>query len=105
MIAGSIGKLGETYSISVRVISVSTGEILKDVSETYKGSIDNLLEEQIPNIAKRLAGQKVKQNNHFWLYAGLGTLMVIGGVTAYYIKTNEADMPPNKTEADIAVRW
>lgn len=45
MIAGSIGKVGGTYSIDIRVISVETGEIEVSFSRDYNGKIDGLLGE------------------------------------------------------------
>ncbi len=44
MIAGEIGRLQETYTLDVRMIDVTTGEIFKSVSGDYSGKIDGLLE-------------------------------------------------------------
>lgn len=42
MFVGSIGKLGESWVINIRIISVKTGEILANVSKQVVGKVDNL---------------------------------------------------------------
>src|SRR3989339_528117 len=55
MITGSIGKVGGTYSVSVRMISVATSEIIRTLSKVYKGQIDGVLTDVLPAIASELA--------------------------------------------------
>ena len=55
MVAGSIGKIGSTFSINLRTIEVSTGEIIQSIMRDYRGEIDGLLGEMLP-IANELAG-------------------------------------------------
>ncbi len=43
MIGGSIGQLGSTYAIDIKMFSVESGEIAKAVGQTYKGDIDGLI--------------------------------------------------------------
>lgn len=43
MIAGDIGKMGQMYTIDLRMIDVSTSKILLTKSEDYKGDIEGLL--------------------------------------------------------------
>jgi len=45
MIAGSFGKLGNSYTIDAKMFSVESGKTEKTVSTTYKGEIDGLLNE------------------------------------------------------------
>jgi hypothetical protein len=54
MILGSIGKVGKTYSMTVRILDLSTGRILRSASQFYKGEIDGLLTETIQGIAKKI---------------------------------------------------
>ncbi len=42
MIAGDIGKLGNTYSVDLRLISVTSGKILQTESQDHDGKIDGL---------------------------------------------------------------
>jgi len=43
MIGGSIGKLGSTYTIDIKMFSVESGKIAKAAGQTYKGDIDGLI--------------------------------------------------------------
>ncbi len=43
MIAGDIGKVGQTYTLDLRMVDMATGKISKTHNEDYKGEIDGLL--------------------------------------------------------------
>ena len=43
MVAGSVGKVGATFSVDIRVISVKSGEIVHSLSKDHRGQIDGLL--------------------------------------------------------------
>jgi TolB-like protein len=43
MIAGDLGKIGDTYTIDLRLISVQTGKILQTQTQDYQGKVDGLL--------------------------------------------------------------
>ena len=53
MVAGSIGKIGSTYSLDLRTIDIATGEITNSIIRDYRGEIDGLLEEMV-EIAKEI---------------------------------------------------
>jgi hypothetical protein len=42
MFVGSIGRLGESWVINIRIINIQTGEILSNVSKQVVGKVDNL---------------------------------------------------------------
>lgn len=54
ILGGSIGQVGSTYSISVRMINVETGIIYRSADYDYTGSIDNLLKIGMRNASKKL---------------------------------------------------
>ena len=56
MVAGTIGRVGRTISVSVRVIDVETGAILDIQNIDYVGEIDEILSEHLRTLARRLAG-------------------------------------------------
>ncbi len=45
IVNGSVGKIGETYTIDAQMINVATGATVKTVSQTYTGRIDGLITE------------------------------------------------------------
>ena len=55
MVTGSIGKLGTTFTLDVRIFSVQDGGIVNTVSKSYQGPIDGLLT-QIEMTAWELIG-------------------------------------------------
>lgn len=55
MMTGSIGKLGDTYVLSTRMVDVKTGAILKSSSRNLKGSISDCLSDLLPAVARDLA--------------------------------------------------
>lgn len=57
MVAGEVGKLGQTYSIDLRLVDVSTGKIIQTEAQDYKGEIDGLLS-IMTTIANAFAGIK-----------------------------------------------
>lgn len=55
MIAGSIGKIGSTFTADLRIIQVGTGAIENTMTRDYRGEIDGLITE-IEHISWELVG-------------------------------------------------
>jgi len=55
--AGSIGKVGAVYTVSVRLIDVQTGEILKTATEDCQCPVERVLTNSMRNAALKLAGR------------------------------------------------
>jgi hypothetical protein len=55
MVAGSIGKIEDVYSITLRIIKVETGAIVKTATQDYEGKLSEVLTEVIPAVAEELA--------------------------------------------------
>jgi len=55
MVAGSIGKIEEIYSLSLRMIDVRTGAIIRTATRDYEGKLSDVLTEVIPEISVELA--------------------------------------------------
>ena len=54
IVGGSISKVGNTFSVSARIVSVVTGDILHTATYDYKGEIDDLLTTGMKKVAKDL---------------------------------------------------
>jgi len=54
MLVGSIAKVGAVITVSARIVSVETGEVLKIAETDHKGSIDDLLKSGMKKIAMEL---------------------------------------------------
>lgn len=56
IIAGDVGKIGELYTVSVRMIDVETGKLLKFSSSDCDCKIETFLTETISEVAAKLVG-------------------------------------------------
>jgi len=77
IIFGAIGKIGDTYSVTVRIIDVSTGKIDFADGEDYKGDTEGLLG-VFDRLAQKLTGTYSAPKT--WWY--LGGVAVLGGAAA-----------------------
>jgi TolB-like protein len=85
MIGGTIGKIGQTYTLDLRIIDVQTGRILKTVSDDYRGAADGLLgilEEAANKIAGKKVKRKVRETSSSTWYYWVGGGIVLAGAAA-----------------------
>ncbi len=54
MVTGTVGKIGSLFSISLRLVNVSTGKIEQTAAIEIKGSIEDVLVQGIPDAVKGL---------------------------------------------------
>jgi tetratricopeptide (TPR) repeat protein len=60
IVGGSVNKVGNMYSVSAKIVSVETGEILKAVSYDHGGKLSDLMKTGMKDVALELVGQKRK---------------------------------------------
>ncbi len=109
MFAGSIGKIGRTFNVTIQVIDISTAQIAVSKSRQHSGAIEELLSEVIPALASdmssELTGKKITTkvattSSGGWIWYALGTVVVAGGGAAAYLllqeKKNGDVTPPKK---------
>lgn len=82
MVGGSIGKIGSTYTLDLRIIDVQSGRIMKTVSEDYRGDADGLLG-VLDVAAQKIAGKKAEQKEEgsTWYY-WVGAVVLAGAAAA-----------------------
>jgi len=56
VVAGSVSRVGEIFSIAARLVSVQTGEIIGIATYDYEGNIGQLLKTGMANVSRQLAG-------------------------------------------------
>lgn len=54
VVLGSVGKIGNTYALNLRQVSMSTGEIISISSQRTTGEMERLLERSVPSAAREL---------------------------------------------------
>jgi hypothetical protein len=107
MIGGSISLVGETYTTSIRLIDVETGEIVKVATYDYKGPIDELLSRGMSIIAANMAFEselmgKIPEKGSFLLVSSnpQGAKIFIDGA----LKGNAPANLPVKSSGEYTVR-
>ena len=102
MITGSIGKLGELYTVDARMFDVQTGEIERVSKREHRGGIEGLID-LLEVVTKDLAGieevivaeqpakeeKPKKKGGGRWLLRG-GILATVGAGAAYAMSQEEA---------------
>lgn len=56
VVAGSVSRVGDVFSIAARLVSVQTGEIIGIATYDYEGNIGQLLKTGMANVSRQLAG-------------------------------------------------
>jgi hypothetical protein len=56
VVVGTIGNLGDSYSLSVRLVNVATGEVARSSHRMQQGAIDAVVAQTLPQIAAELLG-------------------------------------------------
>ncbi len=62
IIGGSIGRVGRTFSISMRMMDVATSQLFSFADYDYTGEIDNLLKTGMKTAANRLVKSRLSQD-------------------------------------------
>jgi len=71
IMTGSIGKIGQTFTVDLRIVDVETSSILKTASYDIRGEIDQMLTEGMVEVARR-----VSENSALGAGSKYGTLNV-----------------------------
>ena len=91
MVIGNIGKIGNTYTISISMIDVASSKTEKNIVRDYKGEKDQLLP-VIQDIANNISGLYIVSKEpipKWWYWAGGGTL--VGAGVIWFVLSKGAD--------------
>jgi TolB-like protein len=91
MVVGDIGKIGQSYSITIRVVNVSSGKIEQSLGERYKGDAEGLLD-IFKVMAQKLAGT-FNESTSIWWYVGGVAVVGAGAAAAILLTKEETDKP------------
>lgn len=121
IVVGSVGKVGETYSISVRMVDVGTGEVVSSSRRNHRGAIDDVLERVVPDVGRELIGSRearsgagdgaspqveAEGSSKAWLWWTLGGVAVAGGAATAVLLLGGSDEPSSpapETPTDTTV--
>jgi TolB-like protein len=117
MVTGSIGKIGNLYTITAKSINVETGGLDNQISLDVSGTIEVLLTETMSQVSKQLfrieseelisntslsndLPERKKSSSKKILYA-TGATLVAGGLAYFYI--NQSDEEEQTGSVSIAI--
>ncbi|HMW33424.1 MAG TPA: CsgG/HfaB family protein [bacterium] len=78
MVTGDIGKIGETYSVTIKLLDVTTGKVDVTINEEYRGKPDGLLT-VFDVMAQKITGTYRVSKTKWYI---LGGVVVAGGAAA-----------------------
>lgn len=87
IIGGSIGKVGEVYSVSARIISVQSGEIINVVTHDHEGNIGSLLKTGIRDVVQNLVSSQFTLDSENQI--GIGSVYIDSNPSGATIWINE----------------
>lgn len=90
LVTGSVGRVGDVFTLNTKLISVSTGEIIRSEVVDVRGNISDLLTQGCRSAARGLAGKlgekPVTTNSKgAWLVGGAVAAVAVLGGGAYWI--------------------
>lgn len=92
IVVGSIGRVGRSYTVDVRLIDVVSGRVITASQQDYNGPTEGLTQ-VIRNVARQFAGLpplkvSVANNTKWWV---MGSLLAVGGGVAAYMMLNKKE--------------
>lgn len=98
IITGDLGKVGQSYTVTVRIIDVSTGKVEQTASEEYKGASEGLIK-TFDVLAQKLTGIYRKNNTLWYILGGaaiagssaVAVVLILGGKSS---SGNKVGNPP-----------
>jgi TolB-like protein len=106
MFVGTVGKIGETFSINVQMVDVATSEIQQTARRTYEGRVDELLTQIVPELAAEMAsaltGKDINLASNgkgisWWWYLG-GVAVLGGGAALYLLRATPGESPATNSD-------
>ena len=118
MVAGSISKVGEVYSVSARIVDMQSGEIEKFANLDHEGKIGDLMKWGMEDIALQLVTIKVdeieengadiilqseeqKGFNKMYMWGGI---LLLGGGTAYFLLSQEEEPIAETGSVNVSIQ-
>jgi hypothetical protein len=92
MVGGSVGRVGNTYTVSLRMVDVETGRIERTAGRDYPGTIDVLLKdglrevawdltrEAAPTVPPSVRHSQAEKRRWGWMTLSLGVASGVGGL-------------------------
>jgi len=90
IIIGSVSLIGQTYTVTSRIVDVGTGKTIRIADKDYRGPIDDVVSSVILEVGDELLLGPKKKSRLKWYI--LGGALIGGGVAAKILMTQSDDM-------------
>ena len=100
IIIGSVGLVGETYTINTSIVDVESSKALRVADYKFKGEVDNLLNEGIPDIVNQLLGIKKKSRKKLYIISGV---VIVAVAAAAAILSSSDDSGDDTSDITINI--
>lgn len=99
MFAGTIGKVGTLYNVTIQVIDIASAQITHTSNRQHRGDIEELLSDIIPDMAQEMIAQitgrpyEPSSGGGGWLWYAAGAVVIGGGAAAAILLKPEKESP------------
>ncbi|MGL1903904.1 MAG: PDZ domain-containing protein [Fibrobacterales bacterium] len=102
---GSIGKVGNTFILTAKLIDIQTSTITKSGNATTKGYIDDLISESIPKVVAQITSTSTQSNSKATDNSLAGIGKELGKTLIHSLKGSEKDQPKSQEKGIIGIRY
>lgn len=98
MFAGTIGKVGTLYNVTIQVIDIASAQITQTSNRQHSGDIEDLLSDIIPDMAQEMIAQITGKtyeppSGGGWLWYAAGAVVLGGGAAVAILLKPETSKP------------
>jgi hypothetical protein len=114
MLVGCVGLLGHTYTLSLRMVSVGTGEVVRASMGDHAGTIDQLLTKLVPQTVNDLTDPRSPSDpsvssggSHWGWWLGGGAVVAGGAAAILLMKGSSSTGSPGPTQntTSLSASW
>lgn len=94
VLVGSVGRIGDSWALNLRLVRVETGEVLRSASGKRKGGIAEAQQALVEQVVGELTGTGKSSAWKWWTASGIA---VVGGAAAVLLLAQDQDTPAVET--------
>lgn len=106
LVLGSVSQVGNTWSLSARLVDATTGEVRRSATRNSKGSADGLLAEGTSRVSRDLA--ELEARTRPWIWVAGGVALTAGATAAILLASDDGatdePVPPTSGPVDLKVQ-
>jgi TolB-like protein len=105
LIYGRLVRYENVYILNLRMMNVRNGQLEKEITNKYRGSVEDMLLEAIPQIMQGMAGMEQKPRKHRKVLIVAGIACVVAFPVLWYLRKGDEEKSGPRGTYDLEVRW